>query len=141
MSQSTGNSSTNLQTRLKRVRGLGSAHHGAHHWWLQRVTAVAMIPLALWFTAAVVTGMLSPNVVKVAVWFASPVNAVMMVLLLLSMFVHARLGVQVVIEDYVKCPVKKYGLLLLNTFLCVVFAALSILAVLKLHFLDMGASV
>lgn len=131
----------NLQSKLKRVKGLGSAHHGVQHWWLQRVTAVALVPLTLWFTAALVAGMLSPNVVKVAVWFASPANAIMMVMLLVALFIHARLGVQVVIEDYIKCPVKKYGLLLLNTFICFAFAALSILAVLKLHFLDTGASI
>ena len=134
-------SSSNLQSKLKRVKGLGSAHHGVQHWWLQRVTAVALIPLSLWFTAALVTTMLSPNAVKVAMWFASPCNAILMVLLLVSMFTHARLGIQVVIEDYVKCPMKKYGLLLLNTFVCFAFAALSILAVLKLHFLDMSASI
>ncbi len=131
----------NLQSKLKRVKGLGSAHHGVQHWWLQRVTAVALVPLTLWFTASLVMGMLSPNVVNVAVWFASPANAIIMVMLLVALFMHARLGVQVVIEDYIKCPMKKYGLLLLNTFVCFAFAALSILAVLKLHFLDTGASI
>lgn len=133
--------SADLQSKLKRVKGLGSAHHGVQHWWLQRVTAVALLPLSLWFTSALVTIMLSPNVVKVATWFASPVNAVVMVMFLVAMFWHAKLGVQVVIEDYVKCPVKKYGLLLLSGFICFIFASLSILAVLKLHFLDTGSSV
>ena len=133
--------STDLQTKLKRVKGLGSAHHGVQHWWLQRVTAIALVPLSLWFTASLVTVMLSPNVVKVATWFASPVNAIAMVMLLIAMFMHAKLGVQVVIEDYIKCPVKKYSLLLANMFICFAFAALSILAVLKLHFLDAGSAV
>jgi len=133
--------SPDLRSKLKKVKGLGSAHHGVSHWWLQRVTALALVPLSLWFTAALVTVMLSPNVLKVATWFASPVNAVMMVMLLVAAFTHARLGVQVVIEDYIKSPATKYGLLLASSFICYVFAALSILAVLKLHFLDVGSSV
>ncbi len=135
------NKAPDLRSKLKRVKGLGSAHHGAQHWWLERVTSVALVPLSLWFVSSLVTGMLSPNVVKVATWFASPVNAIMMVMLLMTMFVHTRMGVQVVIEDYIKCPFKKYSLLLLNTFICYLFAALSILAVLKLHFLDVGSAV
>lgn len=136
----TTNASSDLRTRLGRVKGLGAAHHGVQHWWLQRVSAVALIPLSLWFVSSLVLAMLSPNVVKVAVWFASPVDAVLMVMTLLAMFIHVRLGVQVVIEDYIKAPVGKYGLLMANNFFCFCAAALSILAVLKLHFLDMGTS-
>lgn len=132
--------SADLRTRLSRVKGLGAAHHGVQHWWLQRVTSVALIPLTLWFVASLVTAMMSPNVVKVAVWFASPLNAIAMVMLLIATFIHVRLGVQVVIEDYIKKPVSKYGLLLANNFFCFCAAALSILAVLKLHFLDAGTS-
>ena len=132
---------TNLQSKLKRVKGLGTAHHGVQHWWLQRVTALALVPLSLWFTASLVTTMLSPNVIKVAAWFASPANAVLMGMLLIAMFVHVRLGIQVIIEDYVHSHGRKYVLLLANTFLCFAFAAVSILAVLKLHLLDIGAGV
>jgi len=130
-----------LRSRLSRVKGLGAAHHGVQHWWLQRVTAVALLPLSAWFVTSFITAMLSSNVVKVAIWFASPLNAILMVMLLAVMFAHARLGVQVVIEDYVKSPAAKYSLLLANTFICFAFAGLSILAVLKLHFLDMSTSI
>ena len=130
-----------LRSRLKRAKGLGSAHHGVEHWWLQRATAVALIPLSLWFVTALVTALVSPNVVKVAMWFSSPINALIMVLLLVSTFTHVKLGAQVIIEDYIKCPASKYALLLANSFLCYSFTALSILAVLKLHFLDAGAGV
>jgi len=133
-------SSSDLRTRLGKVKGLGSAHHGVGHWWQQRVTAIALVPLSLWFVISLISALLTSNVVKVAEWFSSSFNTVMMVLMLWAMFVHMRLGAQVVIEDYVKAPVAKYGLLLLNTFICFVFAALSILAVLKLHFLDMGST-
>lgn len=133
-------SPSDFRSRLSRVKGLGAAHHGVQHWWLQRVTAVALLPLSAWFAGSFVTALLSPDVITVATWFASPLNAILMVMLLAAMFIHARLGVQVVIEDYIKSPAAKYGLLLANTFLCFAFGALSILAVLKLHFLDIGTS-
>jgi succinate dehydrogenase / fumarate reductase membrane anchor subunit len=132
--------SPDMRSRLGRVKGLGSAHHGVSHWWLQRVTAVALAPLTIWFVISLVSALLSPNVIKVAEWFASPFNSIVMIMLLFATFIHARLGVQVVIEDYVKSPVSKYTLLLANSFICFAFAGMSILAVLKLHFLDVAAS-
>lgn len=132
--------SSDLRTQLNKAKGLGAAHHGVSHWWLQRVTAVALIPLTLWFMYSLVTAMLTTDVTLVAGWFASPVNAVVMVMMLIALFVHAKLGVQVVIEDYVHTPLMKYALLLANIFICFAFAAISILAVLKLHFLDIAAT-
>lgn len=129
-----------LRSTLSKAKGLGSAHHGVGHWWLQRMTAVALVPLTLWFMYSLVAAMLSPNVLRVAEWFSSPFNAILMVILLGATFVHAKLGVQVVVEDYVKCPVSKYALLMGNSFICYGFAALSVLAVLKLHFLDVATS-
>jgi len=133
-------SDSKLRTELGKVKGLGTAHHGVSHWWMQRMTALALVPLSLWFFYSLVTSMLAPNVIKVAEWFASPVNAVITVLMLVATFTHAKLGVQVVIEDYVKSPFAKYALLLLNNFICIVFGAVAILAVLKLHFLDVAAA-
>jgi succinate dehydrogenase / fumarate reductase, membrane anchor subunit len=130
-----------LRSTLSKAKGLGAAHHGVGHWWLQRVTAVAIIPLSAWFVYSLVTTMLSPNVIRVAEWFSSPFSTILMVILLAATFIHAQLGMQVVIEDYVKGPVAKYALLMGNTFICYVFAALSILAVLKLHFLDVATSI
>lgn len=130
-----------MRSRLGRVRGLGSAHHGVGHWWQQRVTSVALIPLSVWFMCSLISTLLTPNVIQVAVWFASPVNSILTILLLGVTFVHAKLGAQVVIEDYVKCRVTKYSLLIANTFLCYILAGISILAVLKLHFLDAATSV
>ncbi len=129
-----------MRSRLGRVKGLGSAHHGVGHWWQQRVTAVALIPLSLWFVVSLINALLTPNPVHVAEWFSSPFNSMFMIMLLGVTFVHAKLGAQVVIEDYVKCEFSKYSLLLLNTFICYAFAGISILAVLKLHFLDVATS-
>lgn len=125
-----------MRSKLGKVRGLGSAHHGVSHWWLQRITALAIAPLSVWFMFSLVTVLLSPSVMVVAQWFSSPVNAVAMILLLLAMFTHARLGVQVVVEDYVSCRFKRYALLMLNTLVSVTLSVISVLAVLKLHFLD-----
>ena len=85
---------------LKQVRGLGSAKSGVHHWWLQRVTAVGTFALALWFVASLI---LLPNLdhSSVVAWDGQPLVAVPLLLLTLSVFWHARLGVQVLIEDYV----------------------------------------
>jgi len=129
-----------FRSKLGVVKGLGSAKSGVCHWWAQRVTAVAMIPLSLWFLSAVLTVFISPDVILVAKWLSSPVNALLLVLLLASAFYHAKLGLQVVIEDYVKYPYAKYSLLLANVFFCFACASLSIIAVLKLHFLDIAAS-
>lgn len=132
--------SSDLCTKLSRVKGLGSAHHGVEHWWHQRMTAVAIIPLSIWFMGALLKAMLSPNPAKVADWFVSPVHAILLSLLIISAFVHARLGVQVVVEDYVKPPFAKYALLLANSFICVVGIVISLTAILKLHFLDITSA-
>jgi succinate dehydrogenase / fumarate reductase, membrane anchor subunit len=124
---------SDLRSNLGRARGLGSAKHGVSHWWFQRVTAVAMIPLLIWFTASVIAVTTSPDVNSVARWFSSPINSLLMVLLFCAMFYHAKLGLQVVIEDYVKAPCCKYSLLFGNIFFCVAGAIICIAAVLKLH--------
>lgn len=132
-------SSSELRSKLGKARGLGSAKQGVAHWWYQRLTAVAIAPLGLWFVYALLSLMREPGPVAVAIWFASPVSAVGVSLLLIALFWHAKLGLQVVVEDYVKSPFLKYALLLGNNFACFALAAVGILSVLKLHFLDIAA--
>jgi len=120
---------------LSRARGLGAAHHGVSHWWLQRLTAVALIPLSLWFIASLLAALLSQDMGIMVRWLSSPAHALGMVLFLLAMFVHGKLGLQVIIEDYVHAPASKYTLLIGMTFLCYGALALGILSVLKLHLL------
>lgn len=128
-----------LRSKLAKAKGWGSAKDGVSHWWIQRVTAVALVPLTLWFMYSLFTAMLYSSPSDVAQWFSSPVHSIVMVLMLVAAFWHAKLGLQVVIEDYVHVPCCKYTLLLGNTFLCFVCGALSVLAVLRLHFLDIAS--
>ena len=91
---------TTMRTPLKRVRGLGSAKAGVHHWWNQRLSAVAMIPLMLWaiFTVATLPGLTYADALMTV---QHPINATLLILFLAAGFWHASLGLQVVIEDYV----------------------------------------
>jgi succinate dehydrogenase / fumarate reductase, membrane anchor subunit len=125
-----------LRSHMSVVQGLGSAKHGVKHWCLQRLTALAMIPLSVWFVFSLMRAMLFPEPEMVTNWLGSPFSAVALVLFLVAMFVHAALGIQAVVEDYVKCPWKKYMLLIGNQFACTAFALIGILSIIRLHFLD-----
>ncbi|HZW50351.1 MAG TPA: succinate dehydrogenase, hydrophobic membrane anchor protein [Rudaea sp.] len=89
-----------LRTPLKNVRGLGSALSGVRHWWLQRLTAVALLPLSLWFLW-LCAGLAHADYVTVRAAIAQPVHSVLLVALVVSLFWHGALGLQVVIEDYI----------------------------------------
>ncbi len=94
-----------LQSPLKKVLGLGSAREGSGRWWAQRLTAVALVPLTLWFAYAVLGIELSSHD-AVMHWIATPVNSILLILLVFSLVYHSNLGVRVVIEDYVHGPAK-----------------------------------
>ena len=128
---------SHLTSPLSRAKGLGAAKHAVGHWWLQRVTAVALMLLLPWFVFSLLTAMLSSDVLIVSTWFSNPFNALGMVALLIGLFWHAKLGFQVVVEDYVHAPFAKYFLLLANNFVAIGFAILAIMAVLRLHFVDL----
>jgi succinate dehydrogenase / fumarate reductase, membrane anchor subunit len=120
-----------LRTPLARVRGLGAAKEGVQHWWAQRITALALIPLGLWLVVTILTLMVSTHA-EAAAFFQRPFNAVLMALLIAATLHHGQLGLQVVIEDYVHHEAAKIALLLAMKALAVVLAALGILAVLRL---------
>ncbi len=85
---------------LAHVRGLGSAKSGTSHWWMQRVTAVALVPLSFWFIKFLNLSLTAPYQETIE-WLTTPVNTVAVVALILAIFYHAALGLQVVIEDYI----------------------------------------
>lgn len=88
-----------LRTPLAKIEGLGAAHSGTAHFWRQRITAVALVPLAVWFVASALA-YVGADQGAVAAFFAQPLNAVLMSLFILAAVVHMSLGLQVVIEDY-----------------------------------------
>ncbi len=88
---------------LAHVMGRGSAKSGVHHWWVQRLTALALVPLTVWVVFAV-TGAADGGYTEIRAWLADPLNASLMVAWTVTMLYHAQLGLQVVIEDYVYTP-------------------------------------
>ena len=122
-----------LRSDLSRVLGLGSARAGAHHWTHQRLSAIALIPLSLWFVSALL-GHLHDDLVDVTDWIRSPFVTILLISLLAAMFYHAKLGLQVVIEDYVHAEIAKIGLLIAMKFGCALGALLGIVSVLKISF-------
>lgn len=119
-----------LRTPLGRVRGLGAAGEGTRHWWAQRVTAIALVPLSLWFVAGLLAVAGADHATVVA-WLRSPITATLLLLLVFALFYHAQLGMRVVIEDYVHGPCVKVASLLLIDFLAVLLGLACVIAVLR----------
>ncbi|MEW5834748.1 MAG: succinate dehydrogenase, hydrophobic membrane anchor protein [Pseudomonadota bacterium] len=124
-------STRDLRHPIKRARGLGSAQSGVGHWWTQRVTASALIVLGLWFLVTVLR-LAHADFATAHALVARPWNAVLLIAFVITMFWHAVLGLQVVIEDYVHTRWKEVSLLVLVKFLAVLGALASVLAVLRI---------
>jgi len=122
-----------MRSPLGRAIGLGSAKEGVDHWWAQRITAIALVPLTLWFVIAVIE-LAGADRAAFVEWVRHPVPAVLLVLLLVATFYHNALGLQVVIEDYVGNEALRLGLIIIMKLVSVVLAVLGIFAVLKLSF-------
>lgn len=121
---------TALRSPLGRARGKGSAKEGVQHFWVQRVSAVALVPLSLWFVFSVARLPLE-SFGAVRHWMAAPSVAVLLSLFIATLFYHSMLGIQVVVEDYVAGEGKKLVTLLLLKFAHAAAAAAGIFAVLK----------
>ncbi len=117
-----------LQSPLNKVLGLGSAKEGSGHWWAQRLTAVGLIPLGLWFGFSLL-GLPHGNYDLVAAWVAEPANAILMILFVLTLVYHSSLGLQVVVEDYVPRADLKVLVLVTVRFLHVILAVSGVYAV------------
>ncbi|HSR54625.1 MAG TPA: succinate dehydrogenase, hydrophobic membrane anchor protein [Alphaproteobacteria bacterium] len=122
-----------LRSRLGRVRGLGSAKEGAAHWWAQRLTAIALVPLTFWLVASL-AGLWGATHAEVIAWLRGPVAPVVMIALLIAGFHHLQLGLQVVIEDYVHSEAAKWTLIIAAKLGSVFAGLIGIVAVLRIAF-------
>ncbi|AKM10477.1 succinate dehydrogenase, hydrophobic membrane anchor protein [Croceicoccus naphthovorans] len=121
-------------THIGQVRGLGSAKHGAHHWLVQRFTAIGNLVLVLWFVFSLAT-LPDYSFSTVHAWLSGPIAATAMVLLIVSTFWHARLGMQVMIEDYVHGANRFAAIVLLN----LIFFAAGVFGVVSVIRIALGA--
>ncbi len=122
-----------LKTPYSRITGLGSAKEGSDHFWHQRLTAVANIPLILFFIISLIS-LLGSDHATVVNYLGSPFVSALMLMVILSVVIHMRLGMQVIIEDYVHGELPKIACLMLNTFFAVFVGLVSAVALLKMSF-------
>jgi len=120
-----------LRSPLSQVLGSGSAKEGTDHWWMQRLTAIALLLLGLWFLLSL-AGLNGYSQTALQAWAGDPLNAVLLLLLCLSLAWHSMLGIQIVIEDYVHGSALKLVSLILNKFIHVIVAVAAVLAILKI---------
>lgn len=129
-----------LRSPVSETRGLGSAKSGVHHFLVERLTGLALIPLGLWFVSSLLLHLADGTINSLVGWLHSPLNTVFFTLFVLFTFIHSSSGMQVIIEDYVHCRVKLIFLLLLNKGLHIIFGLMSLMALFNLHFMPPVAS-
>lgn len=122
-----------IRTPLGRARGLGSAREGAHHWWMQRASSVALIPLCLFFLMQFDRIVTTDHAAFIA-WAAEPCVAVGLLLFIVTAFYHAALGIQVIVEDYVHGEGAKIAVLLLNKIFFFFLGVAAVFAVIRISF-------
>jgi succinate dehydrogenase / fumarate reductase membrane anchor subunit len=124
-----------MRTPLSGARGLGSAKHGVDHWWIQRATAVALVPLTVWFVASLIM-IAGSDYNAVMVWLQMPLVTIFMALLLIALFHHMALGLQVVAEDYVHSDRVKILIVLAMRLACFALAVAGVYAILRIAFVN-----
>ena len=122
---------SSLQTPLHKVQGLGASHSGTGHFWRQRITALALVPLGLWFTFAIM-GLIGTNEVAVLSFLAHPWNALLMAAFAATLLYHMSLGLQVVVDDYVHGTGMRLFLLLLIRFVWIATTVTCIFALIRI---------
>ena len=122
-----------LQSDLGRVKGLGSSKSGTSHWWAQRVSALALIPLTLWFVYSAMK-FIGMDLFAFRAWLNEPGSVLLLSLFLIALFYHMQLGLQVVIEDYVHGEKNKIFFLIINKFAAVLFAISSLVAIIQIAY-------
>jgi len=120
-----------LRTPLGRVRGMGSAKGGTHHWWMQRVTSIALLPLSIWLIFSL-SRLIGAEYVTVLEWIGNTLNAVLLIAFLTAAFHHAAAGLQVVIEDYVRGELQRFALICAVNGLAVLLWLATTLSVLRI---------
>lgn len=120
-----------IRTPLAEARGLGSAKSGAGHWWRQRVTALALAPLTVWFVISF-TGLIDADHRAYAEWIGSPINAILMIALVAALFYHMALGLQVIAEDYLHAERTKLLTIIAIQFGCFLLAIASVVSILRM---------
>jgi succinate dehydrogenase / fumarate reductase membrane anchor subunit len=120
-----------MRSQLGRARGLGSAKSGAAHWWAQRLTAIALVPLTLWFICAALR-LVGASHQDLLAWIGGPIPIVLLIALVLATFYHLSLGLQVVIEDYVHAESARLITLLLTKGVIILLGLTCLISILKL---------
>ena len=122
-----------MKTPFARVRGLGTAHSGTEHFWMQRLTGIANLPLIIAFLVVIVS-LVGSSQASVIATLSNPFVTMILLAALISVLIHMRIGMQVIIEDYVHTELKKIVLLMANTFFTLAVAIAAVYAILKINF-------
>ncbi|HUX79250.1 MAG TPA: succinate dehydrogenase, hydrophobic membrane anchor protein [Alphaproteobacteria bacterium] len=120
-----------FETNLRRAIGLGSAKSGVHHWIAQRITAIALVPLGIWFVGAFIVLLTSPYEVAQA-WLSSSWTATLSIFFVLVLFYHGYLGLQVILEDYISHELTKWSLIVATKLISALLALLAIVSIIKI---------
>ncbi|MBM6593553.1 succinate dehydrogenase, hydrophobic membrane anchor protein [Microvirga pudoricolor] len=132
MADNRADTRVSMRTPLARVKGLGASGHGVEHWWLHRLTAVSNVPLVIAFVIIVAALAASPSYEGAVSVVSHPLVAIILILALISVTNHMRLGMQIVVEDYIHHKGQKIALTMLNNFYSVIIAVAGIFAILKI---------
>ena len=123
---------TDLRTPLAKAKGWGSAKEGTSHFWHQRLSALILIPLVLWVGFSLAA--LPVDHATLVGWVQQPMVSIALILLIISAFYHAQLGLQVVVEDYISSHSSRTFTLLLSNLICILFGTVGVVSVLKISF-------